>query len=235
MRPSTSESALEALIQIHPSDLTSNSVVELTNSRGDLLGSLLIPLNLTSQSDTTLTVFYAKNIPSVNGEALASPVLNITLLDNEGTFVTQLDSPLTICLAHLNETKKEGVCLSYYDEQKSKWRCEDECLVTNRSRKDNLLCGQTDHLTNFALLLNGKESRTDLCQSSQQDNTLSWVSFGMVLGAVVLVCLCGLVIEVQIRYRRYKRKKFISKSASLWSLPFSIWVQQASPSLIQRK
>ena len=45
--------------------------------------------------------------------------------------------------------KGNKVCLSYYDERAAKWKCQDECLTS----ANNLLCGQTPHLTNFALLL----------------------------------------------------------------------------------
>ena len=225
----TINDASEELVQINPSSVSSNLAVELINSREDLLGILLVPPLLTSQPNTTLAAFDVDRGNSSNGQALVSSILEITLVDNEGTFVTQLDSPLTICLALANETKKtERICLSYYDEQRGKWRCEDNCLVTNRTREDNLLCGQTDHLTNFALLLSAKGSQADPCQSNQADTTLSWLSFGLILGSILLVSLCGLVIELQIRYRRYKRQKFIGAliEPSL-SLPFSFWVQPA--------
>jgi hypothetical protein len=165
---------------------------------------------LSNQVNTTLIAAYTSSEIDTSGrQVLASPTLNITLSDGQGNSITQLDSPLTICLVMPNTTKKaERVCLSFFDEIKKKWRCEDECL-TNIATKgandkggtevENLLCGQTGHLTNFALLLVGSDGQ-DPCQSSK-DNTLAWVSLGLVAVAIVVVALSGLVVEARIRWR----------------------------------
>ena len=154
--------------------------------------------------------------------------MNITLLDGQGNSITQLDSPLTICLALPNTTKKgEEVCLSYYDERKDKWICEDECLTTspakgNRSNEGTsaegyFLCGRTAHLTNFALLLTGNGA--DSCQPDNQDSTLAWISLGMVIGAILLVALCGFVIEMRIRWRSHRKTTLIRMFLPPFSSP----------------
>jgi hypothetical protein len=170
---------------------------------------------LSNYGNTTLTTVYAGSTIGnpFNGQVLSSAVLNITLSDGQGRSITELDLPLTVCLALSNNTKKdERVCLSYYDEKKGKWRCEDECLTNINNRKNgtgNLLCGETGHLTNFALLLSGQRGgqEEDPCQSISRDLTLSWVSLGFVLGAFVLIVLCGLVIEVNVRWRVHVRNR----------------------------
>ena len=200
-------------------------MVELPDLPGkELVGALYIPSNLSNQVNITLITSYFDSIEgtSFNEQSLASTVLNITLFDGQGNSITKLDSPLTICLALPNKERGQRVCLSYYDERKDKWRCEDKCLTTiaskgtkssnSNNKEESLLCGQTDHLTNFALLLIGSE-RDDPCQHSR-DDTISWISLGMVGGAVLLVAFSGLVVEFQIRRRRIKLDRELAKAFS---------------------
>ena len=173
-----------------------------------MAGCLLIPLNLCDQANATLVTLYPSGIADnlSNQQALLSTVvLNITLLDGQGNSITQLNSPLTICLALVKEPKKgEKLCLGFFDETKAKWRCEDECLtsVTKGNAKiDNLLCGQTGHLTNFALLVTGSDE-VDPCEAGR--NTLSWISLGMVGGAILVVAFCVVLVEFFIRWKHYQ-------------------------------
>ena len=183
------------------------------------MGALFVPPNLSNQANTTLVTSYMGGAPSnsFNQQVLSSTVLNITLLDGQGNSITQLDSPLTICLALPNNTKKDKrVCLSYYDERKNDWRCEDDCLTTvgnnaaaGETKRENLLCGQTSHLTNFALLLKGND-REDPCKSGD-NNTLAWISLGMVGGAILFVFLSVVMVEVLFRWRYYKQRRLLKK------------------------
>ena len=61
---------------------------------------------------------------------------------------------LEVCV-ETGDLPREGACLGFFDETASKWACQDKCL--NRSVKDarGYLCGKTDHLTTFAILLTG--------------------------------------------------------------------------------
>ena len=157
------------------------------------------------QENTSLTIIFSTNVPGTfSGQELGGTILDITLTDSEGEPITQLDTPLVICLELPNNTKIDKAnppCLSYFDERKAKWRCVDECL-TNPG-KDSLLCGQTDHLTNFALLLSGAAggSGSDPCHSVSHDNTLAWISLGMVAGAVLIVALSVVVVEIRARWQ----------------------------------
>ena len=71
--------------------------------------------------------------------------------------------------------------------------------MTNPGKISSLYCGQTDHLTNFALLLTGNPGKNAPCDSLSVDNTLAWVSLGLVAGAVLIVAFCVIVIEVRTR------------------------------------
>jgi hypothetical protein len=226
-------SASPALVPVSPIEIitivsisTSNGeLVELRGSlEGEVIGGLFVPSNLSDQLNTTLVTSLSSPIvgSSQDGQVLASAVLNITLLDGEGNSITQLDSPLTICLAISNNTKNgKRVCLSYYDERASQWRCEDKCLTsippkesnsTNGGTKEGLLCGQTDHLTNFALLLTGSQEQ-DPCQSGK-GNVFSWISLGLVVGAILVVALSVVIFEIHFRWRHYKEDRYLTKVLS---------------------
>ena len=200
---------------ISASDLTFSRFVELSDTSGEVrVGGIFVPADLVNQANTTLIASYTDRfIDSSNSQELSSIVLNITLLDGQGNFITELDSPLTICFAAPNGTKRsQNLCLSFYDERKNKWRCEDECLTTGAARGvnasnagadgENLLCGQTSHLTNFALLLIGGDGEAP-CLSGK-GNTFAWISLGMVGGAILAVSLSVVAIEINFRRTRYQ-------------------------------
>ena len=151
-----------------------------------------------------------------------SAILNITLLDSQGHSITQLDSPLIICFPLPDNAQIDPwrVCLSYYNEPKDKWICEDKCLTTAASNASksgpkggNLLCGQTDHLTNFALLLIGPEEE-DPCQSGK-DNTLTWISVGFAGGAILAVAFSVFLLEIYFRWKVYDMEKQLEKVCTL--------------------
>jgi hypothetical protein len=191
------------------------------------VGAIYVPPNLINRPNTTLIISYSPGAPSNSNQQVASTVLNITLLDSRNNTITQLDSPLTICLAQSNGTKKgEKECLGYFDENKSKWRCEDKCLSNIRNKGDkakerekgNIVCGQTGHLTNFALLFAGAGKGEDPCQSKSKDNVLPWLSLGLIIGAILVVALSALIIEVYYRWKAHRRNKLIGKDPI--TLPF---------------
>ena len=72
------------------------------------------------------------------------------------------------------------------------------------------MCGETSHFTNFALLLagnGGSGGNADPCSSSSPDYTLPYVSLGMVAGAICLVLIGVVLVEVRVRIRGHIRKK----------------------------
>jgi hypothetical protein len=143
--------------------------------------------------------------------------MDITLTDSDENPITQLDTPLTLCFErpkNFSSSKDKNVCLSFYDEARKKWKCEDECLanVANRS----VLCGQSDHLTNFALLLSGSSGGNgNPCISASQDNTLAWISLGLVAGAILIVALSVIVIEIRTRLHTKKLDDQISRRVNI--------------------
>ena len=65
------------------------------------------------------------------------------------------------------------------------------------------------HLTSFALLLQGNNGGGNGCDSSDYDYTLTWISFGFVLSAIIIVLLSLVVIEVYYRKQRMEVEKIM--------------------------
>ena len=179
---------------------SSSTRVEIPNREGSLIGSLIIPRDLTRWRNSTLTITVAdENYWNTSNLFLGEMVLDITLLNSEGEDVSDLDSALTICLPRPNNTNPRDLCLGYFRDGKDQWRCEDLCLI----RRGNELCGQTDHLTNFALLIMGNLN-DDPCSTEIGHNVLAWISLGLVGLAILFVVIGVCLIEVRYRYVRYK-------------------------------
>ena len=183
-------------------------VVELFNSEGTTLALLLAPVELSTQLNTTLTLSIVEKVPSSQSDQLESSVVEITLVNDQNTSVTELDYPLTICLPRSTSkgVKSRDICLSFFDTEESEWRCQDECLI----ERGDLLCGQTDHLTDYALFLSGTgqgSHKGNKCgsDSASGDDSIFWASFGMILGASFIVCLCVVANESLI-YWKHRRQ-----------------------------
>lgn len=92
-----------------------------------------------------------------------SEIVEITLHDADGDEISQLDGPATLCLKA--DTSKAGdSCLGFYDEEKKTWGCQDECLKEH----DDMLCGDTDHFTSFAILLGGSGGGKGSCDADDK-------------------------------------------------------------------
>lgn len=92
---------------------------------------------------------------------LASSVVEVTLVDDGGNPVSQLDGDVQICLRPNPGADTGTSCLGYLNEKTKTWVCEDECLSANDKGQ---LCGSTNHFTNFALLLTGGSGSSDKCR-----------------------------------------------------------------------
>ena len=83
----------------------------------------------------------------------------------------------------------------------------DECL----QQSGDQLCGETDHFTNFAVLIGGTGSsgKSDPCASSQAaetDDTILWLSLAAVLTALACCCILIPVLEILRRLEKKQRK-----------------------------
>ena len=69
---------------------------------------------------------------------------------------------------------------------------------------------RVDHLTSFALLLDGNGG-SNSCSSS--DFVLAWISLAFVLLALLLVIIGIIAAEIAVRYKHYNERKGISLAA----------------------
>lgn len=93
-------------------------------------------------------------------EPVATPPVDaprITPVFEIGPSGKTFDEPMSVCLQHAEagDVDLNNHCLGFLDEGQDppEWKCEDSCL---EDVGDNWLCGKTDHLTNFAILLGGE-------------------------------------------------------------------------------
>lgn len=196
-------------MDLTPSDsTTAPQQLNLVTSSGSLAGSLLVPSGVSAAS-RSLDVEYTQNKPS-SSSRVGSVVISIVLLDENNQPITQLDEPMIVCLAAdsmPDSVPKEDLCLSYYDEVVKEWVCEDDNLVDNG---EGQLCGRTPHLTDFALLLGGVRGSDE-----NWNTTMGWLSLGFVIGAIVIVVLSLVVLEIHIRSRTVQRTKRLRTIARL--------------------
>lgn len=165
---------------------TSPVVVEDTVGRP--VGSVSVPptgpgvLVVSGESDDVVI------IPQVS-----SIVIDITVLDTDGNTVTSFDDPFEICFSS-DEHGSGDVCLGFFNSD-GEWECEDYCLEDT----GDSLCGESRHLTNFALLLDSEAGSSSRCGSSSQDYLYIYLSVASVGAAVCIIILAAVMIEVRIR------------------------------------
>jgi hypothetical protein len=128
--------------------------------------------------------------------SIISTVIDISLVDE-----VPFSEPVQLCFSTLQEATP-GSCLSYLNErqQPPQWECEDECLQSNPS---GMYCGETDHFTNFAILLGSVSNwEEDPCQSPQFI-TGSWggdlILVGCVAGLIAIICIAIVLLSTTIK------------------------------------
>jgi len=130
---------------------------------------------------------------------LNSPIINVVLIQN-GELI-QPSGSVEICFEVKEEDSKNS-CLSFYDEKKNKFVCEDPCLVY----EDGQACGRTSHFTNFALVLDGGGKGNSGC-SSDEDWILhsAWQDSVLIASCISFCCIfVALVVLIGISKKTYE-------------------------------
>ena len=144
---------------------------------------------------------------------VSSIVLDITVLDTDGNSVTSFDEPFEICFS-AEDVGSDEVCLGFFNAD-GEWECEDYCLESS----DDGLCGKSRHLTNFALLLDSEAGSSARCGSSSQDFLYIYLSVAFVGGAICLVILAVVLIEIKIRKNTRNTDSRLTYNSSRQSVP----------------
>ena len=135
-------------------------------------------------SGTTVSIKGISERPSSS----LSDVIDITFSRN-GEPVQPISS-IEICF-DIPEIQ-DSACLGYFNTRTRSWICQDRCL----KRRGNSVCGETDHLTNFAILLSGIgeggcDSAGDYIFSTAEQDAI-------LIGSVVVSLWCCLLMVVLI-------------------------------------
>jgi len=144
---------------------------------------------------------------ALDEDAFKSAIIEVSLSIPlpEGSFRAE------ICLDVDKEEDIDDLCLGLYDEQSKEWECEDECLKEKDDDDDDddqkkLVCGHTQHFTNFAILLVGSSGvKGNRCHAKETYFTGDWRGDLGVAGGVALFFL--LVAVASMMYSEFLRWK----------------------------
>lgn len=179
--------------------ISTNTGVEIGFISLDVQGAVV----LIKQADDQL-INQAGNVNDI-----VSAVVDISLVGRDGKQM-KLEGSATICLKLNSTESNRKQCLSYIDTSVDPpvWKCQDECL---EQVSPSFWCGQTDHFTNFAVLLRGSKSkdRLDVCGDNSEEYFAgsAWIdgliSILVAIMVLVMISIIGLILHVI--YRRKKR------------------------------
>lgn len=176
----------------HPS---ANSIITVFSQTDD---NPIITINFdASQSQTSNLIItsplHVGDIPNLD-RVSNSIIVSLTLVDQFGNLL-QPNGDVEICFyIDQNENRNyDNDCLGYLDESTKppSWKCEDQCLTKNDDK--NKICGDTDHFTNFALLLNGASSSVSCSNENNYIFDASWKD-GVLIGSVAFFIIAMLLI-----------------------------------------
>ena len=185
--------------------------VNLVTDTGSTVGSIVVPPNLSPSGPAILDVIFVSNVPQPANIKLGSVIIDINLRNEFGE-VTQLGEPLEICLEQ-PDGDVDDACLSFFNTETRRWECEDECL----EKVGDQYCGETNHLTSFALLLDGGGGGgggDDPCNSNEADYIFVWLSLAAVALAICCIILMILIVEIRFRKKQYERTSSFNRMSS---------------------
>ena len=180
-------------------EISPNSAVQLLTDTGRNVGNVFFSDDIEGFLDISF-------ITNIESDTIGNTIVDITISDFNGNSVSELPSSIKICLAQ--EKTNENICLSFFNTKTEEWECQDKCL----SREDNQYCGTTDHLTSFALLLQGGNNKGGNCDSSE-DYILAWLSMALFIFAILVIVICVLFNEVRFRLIYQRKKRIMSLMA----------------------
>jgi len=130
-----------------------------------------------------------------------SPVVELSVLDEEGRLVRHFDVPLKISTFANplggDDSSLSGVCFGYNEGgEGADWKCADEFSVSpTKTDQVSFVATQSDHLTSFAVLLG--PTRDSSCD-------LDWISIASLVLIGSSMCLVLFIGSVYLRHRRFQ-------------------------------
>lgn len=128
---------------------------------------------------------------------IVSNIISVDLEDGEGNSL-QPDGPLELCF-YVQEDRVEKLRLASFDDRDECWQKEDhvevrERRINSRGEEEILVCGQTDHFTDFSILLNGGDA--EVCDGGDGDTDTLLI----ILSAVGIVASALVVAVIVVSY-----------------------------------
>jgi hypothetical protein len=100
--------------------------------------------------------------------------------------------------------------LSYYDTITGSWLCQGDTYLSGTGE----VCGMTDHVTNFAVLLTGNTGKNNK-NDNGIDSVTGWLSLSFGIAAIVIVIISVALNEM---YRFHKSRKADAEFRKITSL-----------------
>ena len=176
-----------------------DSIVSLITDSGTTVGNIFF----SSDFEGFFEISFVTNIDSMT---IGRTIIDITIFDSNGNSISDLPDSLDICIAQ--EKTNDELCLSFFNTKNEEWECQDKCL----SRNNGQYCGTTDHLTSFALLLQGGGNSGGVCNSSD-DYVIAWISMALLILAIIIVIICVILNEIRFKLIYQRKKRIMSLMA----------------------
>lgn len=177
-------------VMINPSDLVVNNSPGVSS----------VAIQVTNPTNFENITFVVSNIappdPNLsNGGKIGSNIADINVITTSAATSTLsttnylLPEPIQLCFvvnqSDVTSHKKKNSCLGYYDTTQNPkvWKCEDHCLKYSKSSDGNVVaCGDTPHLTSFAILFGGVANGAGgACGDNNQDYILGDLNKDLIL------------------------------------------------------
>jgi len=157
-------------------------------------------LQISAVSMSLLNTVGSNSWAGLNGnftwqEMVYSSVINISLFS--GMASVPLKGNITF-LFDIDMDNLGGVCLAYIDEVKLQWVCQDNNLIWMGDDWNNIVFGQTNHLTSFAIIVSPDPYTPPRTFSSAPPAWLVAVAvLASFFGAVILVIFVVLLLKTR--------------------------------------
>lgn len=197
--PASNEIPLE--VELLPEG--SETIKEVRNQDGKEVGRVRVP----SDSGGAVLVVNQASSDVRLVEEVVTDVVDVTIVDSSGNVVSEFEGEeLEVCFS-TEDFDSDEVCLGFYNDD-GVWECQDYCLsLTTGSDGEDLLCGNTPHLTNFALLLSDEAGSESRCGSSSLDLLYVYLSIGAVGLAIFVILVAVVARESHLRWDVYQTNK----------------------------
>lgn len=104
---------------------SANQKVSLENQNGEIYFSVVIP-PVSTTNDEKLEI--TSVVPPLRTDIpFQSAIISLTLTNVYGEEITSFDDAVELCFI-VPDPHDDKLCLSYYDEAKGEWICDDPCV-----------------------------------------------------------------------------------------------------------